>query len=77
MGFFDRRYAALGWIVWRVLKRYARKRAKSAVPGSGSRGAKGPGMLALGALVAAVAGALWFWRRDDGGDDSPESVERP
>lgn len=78
MGLFDRRYAALGWIVWRVAKRYARKRAKSAVPGVGGGGRpKAAGMLTLGGLAAAIAGALWFWRRGDGGDDWPDSVERP
>ena len=80
MGLFNRRYAALGWIVWRIAKRYARKRAKNVVPGTGGGGkSKKAGMLTLGGLAAAVAGALWFWRRDDdgGGDDWPDSVERP
>jgi len=79
MGLFNRRYAALGWIVWRIVKRSARKRAKNVVPGraSSSRRLSTSRMLALGGLAAAIGSAVWFWRRGDGDDDWPDSVERP
>ena len=79
---FDRRYAALGWFVWQFAKRYLRKRGKNLVPGAGGGGgAPIPVVLAaVGGVLAAIGGALWFFRRGDGdgdGDDWPEPVERP
>ncbi len=58
MGFFNRRYALLGWVVWKLGKRTAKKKAKDAVPEPG-----GKGSAALAAGVAAFFGVLAFWRR--------------
>ena len=68
MGMLNRRNAALGWIVWRVAKRWMRRKAKAAVPGT-VEGSKRPNRAALLALVASVGGALLWWRSRDGGDD--------
>ena len=74
---FDRRFAALGWLVWQFGKRYLRKRGRRALPGVQEGGRRGSPLLLIGGLLAAAAGALWFWRRDGGDDDGPESIERP
>jgi hypothetical protein len=56
MGIVNRRNAVLGWSVWQVGKRVAKRKAKSAVPSGRT------GMSALGGLGALV-GILFFWRR--------------
>lgn len=58
MGFFNRRYALLGWAVWKLGKRTAKKKAKEVVPEP--RGTAGA---AFAAGVAAFFGVLAFWRR--------------
>ncbi len=63
MGIVNRRNALLGWTVWKLGKRAARRKAKDAVP---SREAAGKGGAALAAGVAALVGVLSFWRRRRG-----------
>ena len=61
----NRRYALLGWAVWRLGKMMAKKRARSMVPGSG--GHRISPALALPAVAVAVGGAYLFFRRGGGG----------
>ena len=70
MGIVNKRNAILGWATWTVGKRVARRKAKAAVPAV--EGGK-PNKPAVGLLagLAAVGGALLFWRRlrrSDGSD---------
>lgn len=66
MSIVNRRNAILGWGVWKLGKVAAKRKAKQAVqPKDGGRS---KGMI-LSAL-AAVGGALWFWRRRRGEDVS-------
>jgi hypothetical protein len=62
MGIVNRRNAVLGWSVWQVGKRVAKRKARGAVPSArtGIPAALG----AVGAVVAAVV-----LRRRRGGDD--------
>ena len=68
MGIMNRRNAVLGWTVWQVGKRAAKKKAKSALPTVES-GTKRPNKPAIIAALAALGGALMFWRKkgSDGG----------
>jgi DNA-directed RNA polymerase specialized sigma24 family protein len=69
MGIVNRRNAVLGWAAWRIGKRVARRKAKSAVP-SIDADSKRPNKPALAAAVAALVGGLVFWKRQKGGGDS-------
>ena len=62
MGIMNRRNAFLGWTVWQVSKRVAKKKAKSAVPAVDS-GSKRPNKPAIIAGLAALGGVLMFWRK--------------
>ena len=65
MGIVNRRNATLGWVVWELGKRVAKKKAKAALPGTVDDSAR-PNTSAILALVLVVAGALWFfWNRED------------
>jgi hypothetical protein len=66
MGVVNRRNAILGWAVWTASKRMAKQKAKSAVREDGARL---PNKSAMAAAVAAVSGAVWFWRRRAASDD--------
>jgi hypothetical protein len=69
MSILNRRNAILGWTAWQVTKRVAKRKVKEAVPGRGDdarRSRKGTVVSAL----AALGGALWFWRRRRGGEDA-------
>jgi len=67
MGILNKRNAILGWSVWQVGKRVAKKKAKDAVRVDDSkRGSKG----AIATGLATLGGALWFWRRRRG-DSGP------
>jgi MYXO-CTERM domain-containing protein len=68
MGIVNRRNAVLGWAAWKLGKRAARRKARSAVPGTVDD-TKRPNKSALALLVAGVVGALTFWRRQRSGDD--------
>jgi hypothetical protein len=60
MGIVNKRNAIVGWLVLKLGKRAAKKKAQGAVPGPRSGG------LVAGA-VAAVGGVLLFWRKKRGG----------
>jgi hypothetical protein len=71
MGVVNRRNAVLGWTVWKVGKRVAKKKAKAAVP-SVDPETKRPNKPLVASVVGAAAGALWFVRRRRG-DEEKES----
>ena len=66
MGIVNRRNAVLGWAVWKVSKRTAKRKAKGAAP-SLEGGRPNKSLLAAGA--AGAAGALAFWRKRRGGSE--------
>jgi hypothetical protein len=66
MGFVNKRNAVLGWTVWKVGKRVAKRKAKDAVPGRVDDSMR-PNKGAIATTLAALGGALWFWRRRRGG----------
>jgi hypothetical protein len=59
MGIVNKRNAVVGWVVLKLGKRAAKKKAQAAVPGPRTGG------VAAGAL-AAIGGALFFWRKKRG-----------
>ncbi len=67
MSIFNRRNAAMGWVSWLVAKRVLKKKAREAVPGT-VEGSKRPNKGAIATLLAAVGGALWFWRKKSSDD---------
>lgn len=69
MTIFNKRNAALGWATWAVGKRFARKKAKSAVPGV-EEGRPNKGLI-LSTLAAAGA-VVFFWRRKRSDETAPE-----
>ena len=69
MGIFNKRNAAVGWLSWIVAKRVLKKKAKEALPGT-VEGSKRPNKGAIATLLAAVGGALWFWRKQSSDDES-------
>ncbi len=68
MGILNKRNAVLGWGVWQIGKRFAKKKAKDAIPGRVDD-SKRPNKGAMVSALAAVGGALWFWRRRRSDDD--------
>ena len=68
MGIVNKRNAMLGWGVWQIGKRVAKRKAKNAVPGRVDDTMR-PNKGAIVSALAAVGGALWFWRRRRGDDD--------
>jgi hypothetical protein len=65
VGIVNRRNAVLGWGVWTVGKRVAKRKAKSAAPTvEGGR----PNKSLLAVAIAGAVGALTFWRRQRSGD---------
>ena len=71
MGIVNRRNAVVGWLAWTAGKRVLRRKAREAVPAI-DRETKRPNKGAIVSALAAVGGALWFWRKrgDDGGGAS-------
>ena len=65
MSILNRRNAVLGWSVWQVSKRVAKRKAKQALPGRVDD-TRRPNRGAIASALAAVGGALWFWRRKRG-----------
>lgn len=63
MAILNRRNAVLGWAVWKIGKRAIKRKTKAAVP-SDLGGAAKPA--ALAAALAALGGALLFWRKKSG-----------
>ncbi len=67
MGILNRRNAVLGWGVWKLGKRAAKRKAKGAAPSvEGGR----PNKSLLAVTLAGLAGALTFWRKRRGGESS-------
>ena len=64
MAIVNRRNAVLGWTVWRVAKRVAKRKAKDAVP-TIDRESKRPNKSFVFAFLGALGGLLWFKRRGD------------
>jgi LPXTG-motif cell wall-anchored protein len=62
MGLVNRRNALLGWTVWQVGKRAAKRKAKAVVPGRADESMK-PNKSAIAAGLATLGGILWFRRR--------------
>jgi hypothetical protein len=62
MSIFNRRNALIGWIVVKLGKRAAKQKASEAVPSARTGGA-------IAGALAAVGGALLFWRKRSGGSD--------
>jgi hypothetical protein len=71
MGIVNRRNAVLGWGVWKATKYVGKQKAKTAVPGPGEHAGLNKG--AIASIVAAVGGALWFWRKKSGETPSADS----
>jgi hypothetical protein len=69
MGIINRRNAIFGWSVWQIVKRVGKKKAREAVPGTGDHA--GLNKSAIASMLAAVGGALWFWRKKS--DDTPST----
>ena len=67
MAILNKRNAVLGWSVWQVSKRAAKRKAKQAAPGVDDT--KRPNKGAIVSALAAAGGALWFWRRRRGDGD--------
>jgi hypothetical protein len=67
MRVFNKRNALLGWITWQAGKRFARKKARAAVPGV-EEGKPNKGLVV--SALAALGAVVFFWRRR-GGDDAP------
>jgi LPXTG-motif cell wall-anchored protein len=65
VGIVNRRNAVLGWAVWKVGKRTAKRKAKEVAP-SVEGGRPNKSLLAAGGLAGA-AGALTFWRKKKSG----------
>ena len=70
MGIVNRRNAVLGWTVWQVGKRAAKKKAKNVVPGVDTS-KKRPNKPALVAMLMAAGGVLMLKRKKNADDESP------
>ena len=69
MALLNKRNAVLGWTVWKLGKRVAKRKAKDAVPGRVDDSMR-PNKSAIAATIATIGGALWFWRRRGGSSDA-------
>jgi hypothetical protein len=67
MSIVNRRNAVVGWAALKAGKRIARKKAREAVPGTVDDSLR-PNKSAIALAVAALGGALLFWRKRAGGD---------
>jgi hypothetical protein len=64
----NKRFALLGWLTWQVGKRFARKKARAAVPAV-EEGRPNKGLIV--SALAAVGAVLFFWRRGRDDDAGP------
>ena len=62
MALLNKRNAVLGWTVWKLGKRVAKRKAKEAVPGRVDDSMR-PNKSAIATGLATLGGVLWFWRR--------------
>jgi hypothetical protein len=69
MGIVNRRNAVVGWAVLKLGKQAAKKKARSAVPGTVD-GSLRPNKPAILAALAGAGGALMVWRRRRPGGDA-------
>ena len=76
MSIFNRRNALTGWLTWIVAKRVLKKKTKEAVPGT-AEGSRWPKKTTILAALAAIGGAVWFWRRRSDDEPSFGYEERP
>ena len=74
MSIFNKRYAVLGWLTWVGAKTVVKHKARQAVPGT-VEGTRRPNKGAIAAGVAAVVGALWFWRKSSADEQPPPAAE--
>lgn len=65
MAIVNRRNAVMGWAVWKVAKRIGKRKARDVVPGTGDYA--GLNKSAIASIVAAIGGALFFWRKKSAG----------
>ena len=70
MALLNKRNAVLGWTVWKVGKRVAKRKAKEAVPGRVDDSMR-PNKSAIATGLATLGGVLWFWRRKSSDDQPP------
>jgi hypothetical protein len=71
MAIVNRRNAVLGWTVWKVAKRVAKRKAKDAVPTIDTE-TKRPNKPLVFAFLGALGGLLWFkCRRGGEGEETP------
>ncbi len=66
MGLVNKRNAVLGWMVWQVGKRVAKRKARDTIVPGTAGGSKRPNAGAIASALAALGGAVWFWRRRRG-----------
>jgi hypothetical protein len=66
---FNRRNSAVGWATWAVGKRVLKRKAKGAVPSIDPE-TKKPNRSAIALVVAGAVGALTFWRKRAGDDET-------
>ena len=66
MGVVNKRNAMLGWTVWQVGKRVAKRKARNTVVPGRAGDSKRPNAGAVASGLAALGGAVWFWRRRRG-----------
>jgi hypothetical protein len=73
VGILNRRNAVMGWAVWKLGKRMAKRKAKDAVP-KVDTDTKRPNKSAVALLIASAVGVATFWRKraGDGGESSSD-----
>ena len=69
MSVFNRRNAAVGWVVWGVGKRVLKRKATDAVPAIDSESKK-PNKSAVALLLAGTVGLVTFWRKRAGDEET-------
>jgi hypothetical protein len=70
MDIVNRRNAILGWTVWTISKKAAKRKAKQAISLEDEDGNGRPGKrVAVLSGLAATGGAVLVWRRRRGGDE--------